>query len=292
MFWLLATISMIAYSVQNVLMVHHIRQMDAWSAAMYRTLSLGISMSPLLLIAGREATLGITAVLPQVILASLLGAGGLTMAFSMFHFLPIGISTAISSGIRTVLMIVLAWIFLGEVLSVPASVLITVILLATLWLGIIRQNQKEGDLKVYQLYQGIVFVTVQGLLVAGAFILFSDAARQHNPLVVSYFWEIGIGILLMLIGLLRWKFIGTPLQKISLKTFWKILLVCSPTLVGTGLFAVAVTIGPIGIVGAIGVGSIFISAVLSYWIYHEKPKRIEWFVMSLIALGIIGLRLI
>lgn len=273
-------------------MTHHVRQMDAWSAAMYRTLSLGISMSPLLIWAGWEKTVGIVQVWPEVWLASLFGAAGLTMSFSMLHFLPVGISSAISSGIRTVLMILIAWLWFEEVLPFNAVMLITFILLATLWLGIVRQSHKDTHLKTYEIYKGIAFVTIQGLLTSMAFILFADAARKHDPLVVSYFWEMGIGVLLMIIGLLRWAFMKIPLQKISLSTFWKILLVCSPTLIGTGAFALAVDIGPIGIASAIGVGGIFVSAVLSYWVYHEKPRPIEWLGMSVIALGIVGLKLI
>lgn len=283
---------MLGYSLQGVLMTHHVRRMDAWSAAMYRTLSLGISMSPLLIWAGWEKTVGIVQVWPEVWLASLFGAAGLTMSFSMLHFLPVGISNAISSGIRTVLMIIIAWLWFKEVLPLNSVILITCILLATLWLGVIRQSQKEAHLKPYEIYKGMLFVTIQGLLTSMAFILFANASRKYDPLVVAYFWEIGIGILLMIIGLLRWAVVKIPLQKISLGTFWKILLVCSPTLIGTGAFALAVGIGPVGIAGAIGVGGIFVSAVLSYWIYQEKPRPIEWFGMIIIALGIVGLKLI
>ena len=153
-------------------------------------------------------------------------------------------------------------------------------------------KKRDTDLKSFELTKGMAFVTVQGFLIAMAFILFSEAARQYNPLVVAYFWEVQIGLCLMLIGFLRWGIFKKPLQKVSLSTFGKILLVCSPTLIGTAGFALAVNYGPIGIAGAISVGGIFISALLSLWIYHEKPKSIEWIGMAIIALGILGLKLI
>jgi len=293
MFWLLCVISTIAYSVQHVLMTHHVRQMDAWSAAMYRNLSLGISMLPLLLWAGWEATIGVTQVFWPLLGASITGAVSLVMAFYILNFLPVGISSAFSSAVRTVGIIFIAWIFLGESLSLEMIALVGLILAASIWLGLGRRTQTQDQhLRSFNAGIGALYLITQGILVAIAFTLFAVASRQHEPLVVGYFWELMIGVLLLIGGWGRRLITKKKLEVISLKTFSKILLVCAPTLIGTGAFALAITLGPIGIASVISVGAIFVTAALSYFIYHEKPLHTEWIGMAVIALGIIGIKLI
>ncbi len=71
----------------------------------------------------------------------------------------------------------------------------------------------------------------------------------------------------------------------------KISLLSSPVLIGTGSFALAVSIGPIGIASAIGTSGLIISAILAHYVYHEKLKLSQWIGLLIVTLGILGLNL-
>ena len=293
MFWFLCVISAFAYSVQQTFMTHYIRKMDPFSVAMYRTLSLGISMSPLLLFSTIPEILEIKNYLGILALSALFGGLALSMAFTMVNHLPIGIASAISSGARVMIMLILGALFFKEYLSLPMLFLIFIILFGNFFLGFsAKKDKKNKHLKKFTLIRGSLYVLVQGALVATSFMIMSNVARQMSPLVVAYAWETLIGLSLFCVGILRWTFLKIPLEKISLKQFFNILWICSPTLVGTGAFTLAVNRGPIGIAGAIGVSSIIFVTILAYLFYNEKLSKNETLAIFIVVIGIIGIKLL
>ncbi len=292
MFWFLCVISAFAYSVQQTFMTHYIRKMDPFSVAMYRTLSLGISMSPLLFFSTIPEILEIKNHIGLLAFSSLLGGIALSMAFTMIHYLPVGISSAISSGARVIIMLIIGALYFDELLSPLMIFLIALIIGGNFFLGISSSQNKSEKLKSFNLFKGCGYVLIQGSLVATSFMIMGWVSRQMDPLVVAYAWETMIGLSLVCVGMLRWLFFQIPLQGISAKGFFDILWICSPTLVGTGAFALAVTMGPIGIVGAIGTSSIVFVTLLAYFFYQEKLSKAQFFALGIIALGIIGIKLL
>ncbi len=293
MFWFFALISAFAYALQGTLMVHYIRKMDSFSVAMYRTLSLAISMSPLLFFSTIPEILEIKEHLGMLTLSSLIVGIGAAMSFTMINYLPVGISIAISSGTRIIIMLGLGYLFFNEKISLIILILISLILLGNIFLGkSSAKENKTNDLKNFKIFSGGLYALVQSSLVAVGFILMSDIARKADPLVVAYFWETLIGITLFLVGLLRWLFFHIPLEKISLKQFFNILWICSPTLIGTGGFVLAVNLGPVGIVGAISASSIVFTTILAHMFYNEKISKNEIMAICLIIIGIIGIKLL
>ncbi len=293
MFWFFALISAFAYALQGALMVHYIRKMDSFSVAMYRTLSLAISMLPLLFFSTTPDILEIKQHLGILSLSSLIVGIGAAMSFTMMNYLPVGISIAISSGTRIIIMLGLGYLFFNENITLPILFLILLILLGNIFLGkSSAKENKKNNLKNFNLISGGLYALIQSSLVAIGFIIMSDIARKTDPLVVAYFWETLIGITLVLVGLLRWLFFRIPLEKITLKQFLNILWICSPTLIGTGGFVLAVNLGPVGIVGAISASSIVFTTILAHMLYKEKISKNEIMAIFLIIIGIIGIKLL
>src|SRR3990167_5399904 len=112
------------------------------------------------------------------------------------------------------------------------------------------------------------------------------------PLLSGYFWETSIAVACIILLLGRWVLTGQPLQNISVKTFLMIALCASPTLIGTGLFALATRIGPVAIVGAVGSASLVFTALLAWLLYKEPLRGKQWLSIAAVMGGIALLPLV
>jgi drug/metabolite transporter (DMT)-like permease len=290
MFFLLAVLAMIAYSVQGTLISHHARKHDGLSISIYRNLSLAVTMIPLLFLASREsfASLQDTQVIIEFLIAGATGASALALSLWAVKFLPVGIKTVFGRLFSVVIVFILGFVFFGEIPFWEELFFVTLILIAGGCLAMQKNKFEHLDNNVTK---GVLITFVSAVLAGFSFYFMSKLSREIDPFLSGYVWETLIGLFALLFGILRSGIGHTKIAKISWKEFGVITLVSWPTLVGTGAFAYAVTLGPMGIVNAIGAGGILVSILIAHFLYNEKLIRSQLFWVLVILVGLVGLKL-
>ena len=117
MFFLVAITATLAYAIQGTLMASVYRRFDKLSAVAYRGVSLGVTMSPLLLFAPREEFSKIPGILPLLLVASIGAAIANFCAAKSYSHLPIGVSSAVSMSFASIFATAIGIIFVGEKLT-------------------------------------------------------------------------------------------------------------------------------------------------------------------------------
>ncbi len=291
MFFLLAVLAMIAYSVQGTLITHHAPKHDGLSISIYRNLSLALTMIPLLFFASRESfsSLQDPTVVTEFLIAGATGAMGLALSLWAIKSLPVGIKTAFGRLFSVVIVFLLGFFFFGEIPLWEELFFVTLILVAGGCLAMQKNNFDHLDNKVLK---GIVLSFVSAVLAGFSFYFMSKLSREIDPFLAGYVWETLIGLFALLYGIIRSGVGHTKIARISWKEFGTITLVSWPTLIGTGCFAYAVTLGPLGIANAVGTGGILVSSIIAHFLYKEKLIRSQWFWIAVIAVGLVGLKLV
>ena len=280
---------MLGYAVQGVLLVRYARQMDGLSFAFYRNISFCITLLPLCI----GSTLGDVVVVFDhwhlLAASALMGGFSIAISSAAYRSLSVGVVTTITKASSTLLMVAFAWWLLGETLPPASLLLIVFIACATFSLGIQRTPLPHLDNRHGR---GIAIVLLGTVPLVLTYISFTALSRTAPPLLSGYFWETAIAMACILLLLGRWVLTGQPLQKISQKTFFRIALCASPTLVGTGLYALATRIGPVAIVGAVGSASLVFSALLAWLLYKEPLRGKQWLSIAAVMVGIGLLRFV
>jgi drug/metabolite transporter (DMT)-like permease len=288
-FFVLAVIAMLGYSVQGTLIAHHVRRHDGLSVAIARNLSLALSMTPLLFLAAPSHFASLPEYLPKLIIAGFTGATSLVLSYWSLKFLPVGIKTALGRIGSVILVFIISWLWFGEIPTLLEFAWIIPLViggtaLATQKIKLDHLDERTG--------RGVLLALCAVILSSLSFVLMSDVARDLDPFIAGYFWETLIGAWALVFGIIRWiSYAKRPLGNIKLPELGKIALVSAPTLLGTGAFALAVTMGPVGIANAIGTGGIFISILMGHWLYHEKMTHKQWIWISVCVIGLLGLGL-
>ena len=164
---------------------------------------------------------------------------------------------------------------------------VTLILIAGGALAMQKNEFAHLDNKVAK---GIFLTFVSAILAGFSFYYMSKLSREVDPFLSAYVWETLIGLFALLFGILR-SISAQKIARVSWKEFGTIALVSWPTIIGTGCFAYAITLGPLGIANAIGAGGILVSIVIAHFLYGEKLIRAQWFWIAVIFVGLVGLKL-
>ncbi len=289
MFFALAVAAMLGYSVYGTLIAHHVRKHDGLSVATVRNLSLIVSMAPLLLLANPENFTYLPNFSPHLIAAGFTGATSLWLSLWSLKFLPVGIKSAIGRIASVIFVFFISWLWFHELPTFIEILWIIPLLIG----GTVLATQKiKFDHLDSRTGFGVILILLASILCSISFVQMSDIARELDPFLAAYCWEISIGLWALLFGIIRWIICGKPLLgKIKLPEIGKIALVSAPTLIGTGCFALAVTMGSVGITNVIGTGGIFVSILLGHWLYHEKLTQKQWFWISVCIVALVGLGL-
>ncbi len=288
MFFAFALLSSLGYVLQTVLLVRFARSMDALSLVFYRNISFVVTLLPLLLgwKSGQEEMLLRHA--GHFVLAGVFGALYLFCVYEGMRSLSAGSNNALTSASTTV-AILIGSMLLGQHLTGVSQVLILALAASAVVLGFGHQHFDHLDGRVAR---GLFLSIIAGIPGAGTKMLLARITNDVNPLVAGYAWEVSIGLAsAVLIGCI-FLYRGEHVQRVSIKTALGIALASSPTLLGTGSFALAITLGPLGLVQAIGAGSsLVLMGVLSAFFYREHLTLRQWIPILCIAAFIATLRL-
>lgn len=286
MFLLAIILSFTGYAVQGTLMAKYARQMDGLSTVVYRSGSLIFTMLPLLFFATWSEIRGISDYWIEISLAGITAVVGSSLNFYAMKFMPAGIKTVFSRTFGAIWAVVLGiWLF-GESINLIQLVIIAFIILASVMLG--RQKNDFSHLD-NNTAKGIIITLFNQILVGISFYYVAYVSRKLSPFVAGYFWEMLIGIFSIIIVSFRPLYDGKKLHKISLREFGKIAGICSLTLLGTGGFLYAVTIGSYGIANIMMNGAIFVSILVAHYAFKEKLTKNQWIWILALVVGIVAL---
>ncbi len=284
MFVYIALISALGTALQNTFMAKYARVWDALSMSTYRSITLLISIAPLLFFVDyNNLDLRFSNFLP-LIQAWVIASFSYWMFMQSLKYLPVGISFAIRYALNVIVVSILSFFLFDEILKNIEVMLIVIIIIGWSILSIFKVDFSHLDTKNF--HKWIIFVIFSWILLGLSFSLLADGAKKLDPYLAWYFRESMILLSFLIISWIRKLATNTGLEKISLRQFWKIFLAASPTLLATWWFTLASTLGPVWMVSAVTVTGILITTILGILIYkeHLKPIQYIWIIMIIIAI--------
>lgn len=288
-FWLLAILSTFWYNLQRAFNTKFARKWDALSMWTYRSLSLAISMLPLLFFSNIQNIIGVYKYQFELILASFSAAFWVWFLYIAYKFLPIWLVAGFRS-LATVLSAILFWYLLfNERLTIITIIFVLITIIWWIIISISKVNFEHLDNKWF--YKWIIIAIFGWILSAIALSLMVKVSRELDPFVSWYFRELEIWLACITILFFRKKFLKWKIEKISKKDFLKIFLASSPSLIWTWAYALASLYWPIWILSAVWVLWIAISTLFWIILFKEKLKLIQYFWMLIIILWIIWIKL-
>ncbi|MGB1237624.1 MAG: EamA family transporter [Pseudomonadales bacterium] len=288
MFFLLAIISTIAYSLQSSLLVKHARSMDKLSLAFYRMLSLSVVLLPLLLGVDQHDYQQLAPLTPNLMLSGLCGGLFLWTQFYALKFIAVGVATSLNQSARTLVAFILGFVLLEQSVASVQAVLVLAVLSGGALVAISKNSMPHLQGSPLQ---GIVVSILGGCLGAVTFYILSSASKQANPFMIGYFWELSIFFGACCILILRYLFTGVALERISRRDFIGIAAASSPTLIGTATAALALKSGPLAIFVSIASLSVILSALFARLLYAERLRSMQWLGILISLTGVIGLKI-
>jgi drug/metabolite transporter (DMT)-like permease len=293
MFFFLAIVAMVGYAVQSTFLTHFSRSLDGMSTALYRSMSLVVTMLPLLFFVEKYDWNKIWEVSGIIGFAGIVGALAVSFSFESANHLPVGIRSAFKNVFVMLLMVPLSAYFLGDTLAPALFLGMGVILIGASGLALHKNDFEHLDSGHFK--TGIFFIFLSSICAVGTVIAAGKVSRIIDPLLMGYLWELSVAVSIIILIFFRWLITGYKYKKIPV---WgpdglaKIALISSPTVVATSAFIVALNMGSAPVLSAINTAGTLVVTVLGWFLYKEKLAKRDLFFMGIIVLGIIALKLV
>jgi drug/metabolite transporter (DMT)-like permease len=279
----LCLVARFAYSLNDVFIGRVARRQSRMETAAFRGVSLGVSMSPWLLLVPASAWAALAGQLGLLCLTVALTAAANILQLQAVRFLPFGLRAALMLSSMATGSVLLGWLLLGERLS-PLEVGLCVCLVGsavTVALGQHASTEIELDVP-----RGALLTLLAGvLMVCGVFGVKRLAANTH-PLLTAWAWEFGAGLILLGPALLRAR--GASGAELAAR-FRGVAVAALPTAVASGASVLALGFGELGLWGALGGTQILFTATLGAAWHHETLGWRRGVAMLLTMAAVAGL---
>ncbi len=290
-FFALSALMVLAYGLQGALQAKYIRKYDALTVGVYRNISLSVTMLPILFLVPAADILRISEHLGTLFLASTIGALGLWCSFSSAHYLPIGFGTALRQVAHTVTAVALGALFFSELLSPSQLLLLALIMFSGISLILARVDHDHLDPRLVM--RGVGLALLAGVIVAHSFYFLSLLSREVDPLVAAYFWEAGVGIVLLFLFIARqYRYPKRVAEKVNFYDARTIIAISLLTIVGTVSYASAATHGPYALVSGLMSMTTLVSVLMGWYLYSERVSRLQGILISFSIACVILLKLL
>ncbi|MDP2648929.1 MAG: DMT family transporter [Patescibacteria group bacterium] len=283
LFFVFVMISILGYGIHVPLIALFARRFDSLIVTVYRNLSLGIFILPLLYFVPFSEIAAIKGHLLTLVIAAVTGFISFMWTLNGMRYLPIGVSNSIVRTFNVIFAIMLGALFFGEYLS-PLQLLLLVGILAVA-VALALSRSQHAHLDVRNMGRGSMFSVFAGIGASVSFFFFSILSRELNPLVAAYFWETSIGVcalLYLLFHLARGRYQGAVLLPIRQAS--AIVGASFFVVVGTGGMAFAFNHGPYSLASGLGTTIILVTTLISWFLFKEKLGRLQ---IGLIILAVL-----
>ena len=289
LFWVFAILSTFSFSLQWALTAKYARDGDPLSIWMYRSLSLIITMLPLLFFSNFENIGKILLFQEYLIPAWFLAGIWVWLRYQSNLYLPVWLSNICTSVAGIFTAVIVGLLFFAENLSILIILCIIVTILG--WIIVSLSKTNFHHLDNVNFLRGIFFASLSGIIGTGSVMLMVHVSRELDPFVAWYFWEVEIGIALVIIAYTRNYFFDWAITKISRDWFYKILLASSPTLLGTWWLALASIYWPVWVLSVVSVLGIVFSVILWIILFWEKLKLLQYIGIIIIVAWILWIKI-
>lgn len=277
--------SRFAYSVNDILVGRLARLHSRMEVAAWRGVTLGLTMAPWLFFVPGESWRALGGRWVDVAILLTVTAAANIMQLNASRFMPFGVRAAfIVSGIAA-FSGVLGWAVLGERMT-PLEALLSVVVVASAVLsalGTHAEHEFKPDIR-----RGALFAIGAAVLIACMGLMVAKISRATHPLLTAWVWEFGGG--LVLFGPLLWRYARDGVPADLARRVRAIGVASSPTAIGSGFSALALTMGSLGVWAAVaGTQVLFTAALGALW--HKEligPRRWACFAVAAGAVGMLG----
>ncbi len=283
-FFFFIAVAILSYGIQGSLQVFFARKYDALVVALYRNLSLTVTMLPVFLFVSFAEIVQIKEHLFVLALGSMAGTFSLICSLSSSRYLPIGISSAIRQMVHVFVAILLGIFFLQEYLTFFQLLVLTGLVFSAISLALLKSEQPHLEARTVS--KGVLLTTLSGVGAALTFYFFTILSREINPLVAAYFWEVGVGVFaLVYLGcLLAAQRYDTNVILPGADAL-KVILVSLLTIPATASYAFAVNHGPYALASGMLTMTTLVATVVGWLLYKEVMSKAQVvFIIAAVAL--------
>lgn len=287
LFLALCLLARFAYAFNDVLVGAAARELDRFEVAALRGLSLGLTMSPLLLWVPAAAWAALAERWPTYLLLVALTGLCNVLQNHAARFLPFGLRAAVTISTVSIATVLFGSLVYGERLSAAQGAFCLVLVGSAMVaaFGEHAAHEIEPDIP-----RGSALALAAGACLGTAAVLTKRLAAETNPLLTAWAWEFGAGAILTGPLLYRWwrRGAGPGVGR----RFLRVALASSPTVVGSGASMTAIGLGPLGVWGAVAGTQVLFIALLGVRWHREAMGRRRWLCFLASALAIAGLALV
>lgn len=225
----------------------------------------------------------------QIFTAAVFAALGNWCSANSYNHLPVGIASALNMSFASIAVVAIGYFFPGESLSSYQLLFVGLILIGVIGLG---ASRSIGTLPVnFHVGRGLFNSFMFGILLACAYVFIGIVSRELDPFIAGYLWELTIGVVAAAFALMRSCATSHRFVRVSRLQFFRILLFSAPTVLGTGCYTLAMTMGSIGIATALVSTMMVFSALIAHFIYGERLSSKQIFILGFICAMVVGLKL-
>ena len=286
-FLALCLLARFAYAFNDVLVGATARELDRFEVAALRGLSLGITMSPLLVFVPAAAWAALAERWPTYLLLVALTGLCNVLQNHAARFLPFGLRAAVTISTVSIATVLFGSLAYGERLSAVQGALCLVLVGSAVVaaFGEHAAHDIEPDIP-----RGGALALAAGALLGTAAVLTKRLSAETNPLLTAWAWEFGAGAILAGPLLYRWWRRGTG-PGVG-RRFLRTALASAPTAVGSGASMIAIGLGPLGVWGAVAGTQVLFIALLGVRWHREAMGLRRWLCLLAAALAVAGLALV
>lgn len=285
-FLALCLIARLAYAFNDVLVGAVARANDRVEVAVLRGLSLGLTMSPLLLWVPAAAWLALARRWPFLLLLVAVTGFSNVVQNEAARRLPFGLRAAITISTVSVTTVLAGAALFDERLSARQGLFCLVLVAAAVVaaLGSHAAHEIAPDIA-----RGSLLALIAGITLGSAAVLTKTLAAATHPLLTAWAWEFGAGLVLVPALLARGR--RGRLEPDALRRFLRTGIAAAPTVVGSGLSLMALGLGPLGVWGALAGTQVLFIALLGVRWHGEAMGPRRWLCFLAAAAAVAGLAL-
>ncbi|TVR46656.1 MAG: DMT family transporter [Planctomycetota bacterium] len=291
MYLTLLLFSVTAYGLNNVLVGHMARQYDLLWVVTARGIFLGMIMLPLLLLADAEALRleVLLPVLPFLALACVAALGAnLCQTYAVRH-LPMAIAVAIGQALAALVTLILELTLGLGMPHILELLCVSGVVAGVVVLGWMSSRDQPRVVTARPLW-GVLAAVGFAICMASALVPLGVVSRSADPFLAAWAWEAGIGLCGLLALSLRQFRRHQPLM--PARIMLKVGLCASPTMIGTGAYTYATTLGSITVAGGVLSAMMVATAIFARLIFRELLRPSQWMAIAATCLCLVALGLV
>lgn len=285
MYILLALVGVLGYASQNIMLAGIYRRIDPLVAVAMRGLSLGITMLPILLLSHSAVE---PAFLLEISLAAIFTFAANWSLATAYRYLSVGIAVSITTSLTTIFTALFDTFFFRSTLTMSSIIFMAMICGANV---VLAAESRRGKADIDRPIFGAVLASGHALGLSFAIFYLTRVSRAYDPFMAAYAWEFGAGIICFLVAHFRHTVWQSESPFVSSRTFLWILVASSPTLVGSGCYAYAITNGSLAVITAVMSSNILVTSVLAWIVHKEALFPRQWAAVAVTFLALIGLQM-